>query len=481
MKKFLLLLCMACAGMMVFSQSPVPNGNFEIWTSSTFGNPQYYPNTSNSENFFRYHLPFNVTRTTDAYHGTYAVQLTTNASALDTAFGYFINISPDNAPTAWTGGMPYDQMPTGIRGWYKYNVATADSGTIIVAFSHGGTNIGTYFVKLGGIHSDYTLFNYAFNPGLSVTPDSVAFGAISCNFSSVADKPHGPAGSTLVLDSVTFTGVTSQPLQMNGDFETWQGQTIDIPNDWYAQSENGAGFGKTNDAAAGDYALELKTYSGSQNNHALARPGWMSTGYFPEDCNGNCMEMGGYPFTSQQDTLIFYYKYAPALPADNAWININLKKEGSQFWSQGMQLPASAEYSLMEFPFNAPQAPDSVIIDIQSSLWQDTTLAYVGAVLKIDDILFKSQILPTGILNNDNGSAIRILPNPTNGWIQIQGLKNSAQRLEIYNESGKIVYSSSGLKRHIENEIDLSGNAKGIYFLKIYDEGTVQTEKFVIQ
>ena len=131
MKKHLFLLCIAFTGITTYGQNSVPNGNFEEWTSISYDFPQNYQYTSNSNNYFYYNLPSNVTKTTDAYHGTYAVQLTTIATKTDTSFGYFLNSNPNSKNGPWTGGMPYNQKPTGIRGWYKYNVATADSGTII--------------------------------------------------------------------------------------------------------------------------------------------------------------------------------------------------------------------------------------------------------------------------------------------------------------------------------------------------------------
>ncbi len=183
-------------------------------------------------------------------------------------FAYFINTTPEGSPESWTGGMPYDQKPVGLRGWYKYNVASADSGTIIVAFSKGGTNIGTYYIKLGGIKDSYTLFNVNFDPALTQVPDSVALGALSCNFSKGDEQPHGPAGSTLFLDSISFTGVTAQPALLNGDFESWDSRAVDFPVQWYIQTDRGEGFARSTDAAKGTYALELSTYEGNQNNHA---------------------------------------------------------------------------------------------------------------------------------------------------------------------------------------------------------------------
>ncbi len=484
MKKHLFLLCFAYFGITAYGQNSIPNGTFETWTSNTFNNPQYYPYTSNTSTYLKQAV-FNITRTADAYHGNYAVQLETTTLPGDTAFGYFVNIVPgNNSPTVWHGGMPYNQKPTGLRGYYKYNVATADSGTMIIAFSQGGSNIRTYFLKVGGIYSNYTLFNFTFNPALSITPDSVEFGALSCKFDPGMQQPHGIKGSILKLDSVSFTGVSSQPAQMNGDFELWQTQTINFPSQWYALSGNDqeTGVYQTADAVKGNYAIELITFAGNQHNHPAAQGAAISTGYYPSNCSGNCYQRGGYPFTNKKDTLVFSYKYAPS-GNDSAIVQLNFKKNGSSINSASMYLQPSATYQKKELPFNLPQNPDSVIVNIISSDWRDTLLCFVGSDLKMDEIYFKSQAIITGInpLTRENNSLISIFPNPSNGKFQIKSTGADIRKLEIYNALGKVIYSNSKFNRQESNEIDLSGYPKGIYFVKIFDGEKNYTEKIVIK
>jgi hypothetical protein len=359
-------------------------------------------------------------------------------------------------------------------------VATADSATILVVFSKAGINIGTYFLTIGGIHNTYTLFNLTFKPALTVTPDSVIFGAISCKLLN-GQQPHGPAGSTLKLDSVSFTGVSSQPALMNGDFETWQSQTYNDPANWYVQSDNGNGFNRTTDAAKGNYAIEMKTFPGNMNNHPGARPTQISNGYYPKNCN-QCYEMGGYPFSHQSDTLAFYYKYTPANSSDSAWVSCNFKKNGINIWFIGKGLHASASYQYVEIPFNIfGQTPDTAITSIQSSSWNDTLLSYVGADLKIDEIHFKSQPLTTGIFNYGNDNRINIFPNPSNGRINIQYSGFSIQLLQICNILAETVYSTTKIQQHTFNDIDLSKLQKGIYFVKMYSGEKIYTRKIVLQ
>ena len=490
MKKTLLLLSLVYCSISAFGQTAIPNGGFEQWTSSTFDNPVNYPYTTNLQNLFRYSLPFNLTKTTDAYHGSYAVQLTTNANATDTSFAYFLNFDPSGSngnPNSWHGGMPYNQQATGIRGYYKYNVAVTDSATVIVVFSKAGANVGTYFFTIGGIQNTYKLFNFNFTPALTVVPDSVIFGVLSAKMGN--QGPHGVYGCILKIDSVSFTGVNSQPALMNGDFETWHSDTINTPNNWYVQGGMGEGFSRTTDAKAGTYAMELKTFLGSMgnqnNNHPAARLSQLSNGYYG-NCNGYCPEMGGIPFSNLVDTLAFWYKYAPQGPqgSDSAEVILTFKKNGSIMWSAGAEvaLHAASTYQYKEIPFSITgSAPDSVLIDIQSSAYNDTLTSFVGSDLKIDGMHFKTMPVTTNIFNYTNENAVNIFPNPAKDKIQIQSLGFSIQLLEIYNVLGEKVYTSSNLKQQVLNEIDLSAFQKGIYFVKIDGDSKTFTRKIVVQ
>jgi hypothetical protein len=478
MKKHLLLLLLVYITINVAGQDSIRNGNFETWNAGTFDYPQNYPFTSNSEAFLRYQVPFNLLKTSPGYHGSFAVGLSSVASATDSLFGYFVSTNPSNGdPGSWKGGMPYSQMPTGIRGYYKYNVASGDSGTIIITFNKDGINIGTYVHKLGGLHDTYTLFDFTFSPALTLTPDSVVFAAAS---SDITTGNNGIPGSTLIIDSISFTGVTSQPALMNGDFELWQSKTLYTPAHWYNNNGNsdGSGVNKTEDAAVGNYAMELKTFAGDNNGNLEARSGQISTGYWVNSCN---CQKGGSPFSNQVDTLTFYYKYAPS-GNDSASINLNFKKNGTDIHWAGMTLHAANSYQYMELPFNVMQEPDTLIVQIQSSSHLNTALSFVGSDLKIDDLRFKSQTpLPSGIINYENDNSIVIFPNPSNGRFMIRGLKSGIQHMEVYSVTGEKIYTISKSNQLVTNEIDLSKFHKGVYFVKIYDGVKNYTKKVIIQ
>jgi len=110
MKKSLLILSITIFSAAIRAQDIVPNKSFENWTNATFFYPEYYLYTSSSEAFFYSNLQPNVLRSTDVFHGFYAVQLNTLTSETDTAVGYFINTPYTNGDMdTWHGGIPYSE------------------------------------------------------------------------------------------------------------------------------------------------------------------------------------------------------------------------------------------------------------------------------------------------------------------------------------------------------------------------------------
>lgn len=453
----------------ISAQNGIPNGNFESWNSMTFDAPSNYPSISNPEAFAKCGVTTpNTVKSTDAFHGAFSVQMTTVSSATDTCFGYFINTIPNNDFPNWTGGFPYTEMPTGIRGYYKSSIAPPDTGRVLLIFKQGGAPIEVYTFPLYGNQNAWTLFNFPIS--LPSNPDTVIFAAASSDFSNeILILP----GSMLQLDSLSFTGVANQPVLLNGDFENWTAHTLYSPEDWGQQQAESEYIRRTNDNAAGSYAIELETFLGDNNGTPEAQGAQINMGWWDNSCA--CYK-GGYPFSNQIDTLVFSYKYNP-MNNDSAEINLTFKKNGGQIGGTSIKLSASTSYQVKEFPFNLGQAPDTVIIQVQSSLWQHNALSYVGSVLKIDEIHFKSQPLNTAVPVRSLANKISVFPNPSNGVFKVQNAGFNADIAEIYNTMGEKVYTKT-LNSDSET-LNLSHLPNGIYFLQLTLEETV-TKKIMI-
>ncbi|HWY37035.1 MAG TPA: T9SS type A sorting domain-containing protein [Bacteroidia bacterium] len=379
MKKQILTLFAMALTSLAFCQT-IPNGGFENWTTRTVEDPQVWM-CANDENHGGSVFPPSVTKTTDAYHGTYAIKLLSAQYGIDTVQAYFANGNPGNNPPP--GGVPYTQIPTGVRFYYKNTLQSGDSSLTLTIFKKNGAVIGQYFYLFAGNHSSYTLFSKTFSPALSQTPDTVIFACASSNLM----KNKGYPGSMLQVDSVSFTGVTSQPANFNGDFELWHNTSTDILNGW----SNTNSPVKTTDKYSGTYALELITNPPGFGNNQPQVGNISNT-----NNNHSGPPTGGSPYSTQIDTLVFYYKYLPAnypTSTDSAQVNMTFSKNGTWVWGTSKLLPYSLSYKKVEMPFNLASAPDTLQFSISSSKWP-TLNSYIGSDLKVDQLFFKSQRIP---------------------------------------------------------------------------------------
>ncbi len=477
MKSFFALLFAILAATFVQAQNAVPNGNFEDWNTTTFQNPQTFF-TSNADNFRHGGLPFNCEQTNDAQHGSYAVKLTTTAAGTDTSFGYMVDANPNNNFPNLPGGIAYNQKPTAITGYYKCSIVAGDTARVFVIFKKGGSNMVMYMYPLFGTHNSYTQFTFPFGP-IPNTPDTIIVGFTSSDVAN--SQSRGKAGSWVQIDNVSFTGVSSQPADLNGDFENWVSQNVYIPASWYLQQGSDLSSAtRTNDAAKGSFALELKTSMGDRNGNPAANASQAGTGYYvcPNNGGGQCTIHGGAPFNHINDTLVFNYKYTPS-GNDSAIVNLVFKSGGTITDGRQMSLGASASYKYMEFPIFLGSAPDSVIVFFQSSSWNDTLVSYVGSDLKVDEVHFKSQPLNTGFKQFANANNSMVLyPNPAaNGNFSLSHIP-----------TGAVIRVFDILGNETEARISRFGDTAsihlataGVYFVKVTTKEGTTTKRVVVK
>jgi hypothetical protein len=451
----------------VFAQQSVPNGSFETWNSTSILYPKNYPATSNTERWGG-GIPENTQRSTDAFHGNYAIELTTIDFFGDTAFGYFVNAQPDGDPNQWHGGLPISETPTGIRGHYKSDIQVGDSAFMLAVFSKNGVNIGSYFFYIKGTQSTYAPFNFTFNPPLSQTPDSMIFGAVS----SDAFNEFGLVGSMLLLDSISLTGVTTQPAWFNGDFENWDSIALESPVSWYQDLDRTTYTSKTTTAHKGMYAVMLETKLDEKENGDLqAESEEVGTGYYPDNCWG-CDELGGYPFTNQVDTLVFWYKYVSNGGAQ-AVVRTKIRKDGMTVGGTQLLLSASASYQKIEIPLEAGMTPDTLQLFFESSRWEDSLVTNVGSTLYLDEIQLKSAPLNTGIKTSWFSNKIKFYPNPATDMVNVLLPGITAQdnaTIRLINVLGQTELEEQLTPNN--NTILINQLPKGIYFYKIELNGT---------
>jgi PKD repeat protein/photosystem II stability/assembly factor-like uncharacterized protein len=99
-----------------------------------------------------------------------------------------------------------------------------------------------------------------------------------------------------------------------------------------------------------------------------------------------------------------------------------------------------------------------------------------GNNLYITDIEITSPTLLENMV--DISKEIKIIPNPNKGIFTIRCNSSNTVLLEIINYQGKII-------KHIEAidqaTIDLQSIPKGVYFVKMYDDGKIHIEKMIVQ
>lgn len=461
----------------VAGQNSLPNGNFENWTTTNVESPKYFLQNSNNETF-RNDLPPSCVKVTDAFHGSFAVKLTSVTNQNNEIPGYFVNGNPENDPEQWHGGIAYNQQATGLRGYYKSNVALGDTALVLVAFSKAGVNLGTYAYKIAGTQSTYTLFNFTFDPPLLVAPDSVIFGATSSNVFAETIMN----GSMLQLDSISFTGVISQPTNLNGDFENWETISYEKPAIWNVQSDQSQVSFKSTDAYKGSYSLRLQSWAGeNENGQPRAYNSSVSTGYYEDNCQ-QCVQMGGYPFTNQNDTLVFWYKFT-SVAASKGAVMFSVKKNGQPIGGNYIELNASATYQKMEIPISVGQTPDTLIVDFMSSRWDDSLALQAGSVLIVDEVQLKSSPLNTGIWGVRKAANIHVYPNPAKDVLLIDALEANLPHNATFilmnalgQEISRSVLEPSG------SQISLSAFSSGVYYYTITSgDQKIQNGKLIIQ
>jgi len=98
------------------------------------------------------------------------------------------------------------------------------------------------------------------------------------------------------------------------------------------------------------------------------------------------------------------------------------------------------------------------------------------------------ELIVSGIESGIISPIVKIFPNPNDGkfTIQMDNVKwlmanGNSSTIEIYNLFGEKIFVGIKLNQQIGNEVDLSKLPKGIYFVKMYDEGKIHTEKIMIQ
>ena len=135
LKTFLLLFIMLICSYQLSAQD-IPNADFEQWDTYT---GYVDPADWDTPNLLTYVAPFYVlttTQSTDSYSGTYAVRMESQTILSFVVPGLLtlgqLSFDMINQTSEISGGIPFNQRPSFLRGYYKYTPATGDNALAAV-------------------------------------------------------------------------------------------------------------------------------------------------------------------------------------------------------------------------------------------------------------------------------------------------------------------------------------------------------------
>ena len=427
-------------------QNTVPNGSFENWSTSSFDELDNYDTQPGFSLFLL--GTSTTTRSSDAFNGNFSIRLETKASQSDTVPGVYTSGDFDTE-----NGFPYSQRPDSLVGYYKCDVKAGDSAFLVIRFSEQDSIFSFQTISFVGIQNNWARFSLALD--LSMNPDSMFIGATSSNLiNEIGIQP----GSWLMLDSLHFVGSGITQQIVNGDFENWTTKTFEEPDFWRTTNSATATVGissatRTTDSHSGSNALRLETIAFFDEDTI----GIVTNGEF-----GDSMVAGGQPFSIAFDTLVGYYKYSP-IGLDTAAIGLSFFRNGNLIGNASRFFTAQSTYTEFRVPFVLSQIPDTMRIDIFSSIGENI----VGSTLFIDDLRLNS--VNTSLDDNfDKIKQLEVYPNPTSDRLIVKftPLKEE-MTISLIDALGREFLSKLISKGQEQVALDLSSLKKGNYFLRM--------------
>ncbi|MBP9933096.1 MAG: PCMD domain-containing protein [Chitinophagaceae bacterium] len=217
MSRFLKMIFLCLLSLSGFSQTSLPNLDFESWVLSSSGRYEDpTPSTIWATPNYAMDLIFGnpstsiVQKSTDAHGGSFAALMKSRTIVGNfvgaTLFTGFLNTTIPLAPVPELG-VPFIGRPIAMKGWYKYAPVNGDSSSIYVKLTKWNSTTNTRDV-VGFIEkrdyaavNGYTPFNLVINYSSSDVPDSIT---VVFSASAGAEQSVGQVGSSLWVDDVVF-------------------------------------------------------------------------------------------------------------------------------------------------------------------------------------------------------------------------------------------------------------------------------------
>jgi hypothetical protein len=187
----------------------------------------------------------------------------------------------------------------------------------------------------------------------------------------------------------------------------------------------------------------------------------------------------GTPCTQKISQYKFYYQYRPN-GADTAECRVALLSSGTLVAGGVFKTGAGTgtsgwQQATVNMTYISTLTPDTMYVLFSASSLDHKPKA--GSVLWIDDV---TTTLLTGVEDLSADMKINMYPNPSNGVFSIEHKSRNEQKIEIFNVLGEQVHSGSNATQPFYH-VNLSGSAKGIYFVRVTEGSHSHTQKIIVQ
>jgi hypothetical protein len=453
MKKGLFFLALLTSSS-IFAQ--IPNASFEQWDSIR------------DFKLTHWQLLGDAKQATDAESGQYAIELTNKKD--NGAFGVFSNAALQEG---LTGGEAYNERPITFLLYAKYDIDSADRGSVTAIFKSQGNIAGIAEISFKGTsNGQFELKSipvqwYSFDQ-----PDTLLLIGASIDL----DKGFPEEDGFLIIDSLHFkTVVTSNKAPINASFEDRKEEIRLEPKNWvtidrFLFEEFGQRWpimlaNRTTDSYVGTYAMLLENQVFGEDT----LPGVMFVGTSTDNIEGPSFSVAG-----KSTYLNGYYKYMPE-GGDKAQIQLALFKNGAEVGKILIDdiLPSTTwkPFSKAIGYFNS-NIPDSAALIISSADLDNPIGA--NSKLWIDALELSNTFLGVKETSTIIGA---IYPNPAENYFYVPTIKNNPiEWVTIKDVQGKTCMTINALQSAI---IDISSLNSGMYWVELKTSGNTTTTKLI--
>lgn len=278
----------------------------------------------------------------------------------------------------------------------------------------------------------------------------------------------------------------------NGGFETWTTTSgYDLPTGWdqlNAMTSSMSAFTCMKGTPGNPGTSYIKLVSKTVGSMGVM-PGISCSGMLDQSVMTNIVPKSGFANTTRPASLTGSWQYM-AYGSDQGHIsilltkwNISMAKRDTVAYTNKVLSGMAMSWATFTIPvtYMTGAVPDSAIILLSAS----GTTPVNNSYLYVDNLAFSGAI-PAGIVYVDNNTSIAtIYPNPANGATTISYYSISEKEISIFvsDLNGRTLLSSTpkvvaGLNKL---PVNISGFAKGIYFIRIVDGNNTPVQKLIVE